>query len=169
MAKTNHKTEKLDIKYCQVVNSERNNHYIALANDLPFAEVSGETLLVLDLNTCGVNDQSGNLLSKVFLEKKGVNINEVRERYRALRDNKSNLNQQNLSTEDRKKAMEKLEKDYFTGCRKIKVNFGFEKLLCIREWLSLKASEGIFLNRFQGDALEKTRKYRIQNILKKQE
>ena len=164
MAKTKSKTEKIDIKYAQVVNSEKENHYVALANNLAFVEVSGDTVSVLDIDACGVDDKSGNLLTKVFLTKKGLNIDEIRGRYRRFKDNMSNLAQQNLSEEDRKKEIEKIEKNYLDGCRKIKVDFGYEKLLCIREWLKSKSSEGIFLQRFKGNTLERVERYRLQNI-----
>ena len=72
MAKKIDNKEKVDINYFQVVNSGKNNHYIMTVNNIPFGEVSGDILPILDINACGDDKKSGTLLSNSLLRLKGL-------------------------------------------------------------------------------------------------
>ena len=159
MAKSKIETEKVDVKQSQVVNSGRKNHYIVTANNVPFGEVSGDTISVLDVSVCGADEISGGLLTDASLMKREVNRLEVREAYKTLKENMKSLNQQG-----KKEEAEKLKEDYISRCRRVSINFGLEKMLCIREFLILNSKERIFIQRFQKDTLERTRRYKLQAL-----
>ncbi len=169
-------TTRVAINYTKVVNSEKGeNHYLILGDKVPFGEVSGDLIEVLDINICGVDEKAGPLLSTKTITKMGLNPEEARGRYKAFKEKLGNLSHIDFrkeakegkkleyEREARERERKRIESDYLNSCQRRRINFGAEKMMCIREWLMLTKGK-IYIGKFQGEALERTRRYGLQNL-----
>ena len=146
------KKERITTKWCLVANSNRANHYIMTNNDVPSGEVSGDTINVLEISACDI-------LSRESFLKRGLDSLEIKARYKAFIENLRSLRQQGEI-----KEAEKLREDYIRDCRKVSINFGLEKALCIREYMTLSLRGVISDITFGKNTLERIKNYKLQSL-----
>lgn len=116
-----------------VENSSRQGHHKITYGGRVIAEVTGETYQILAVEAC-------TLLDTLQLIRHGLNRQEEKDSYKRLRDKIQEYRSAIAKDAEEKKALldkaKEIEDDYLNNSKRVTINFGAQKALCIMQALA---------------------------------